>query len=170
MNILIRIDKLLIKLQEYILIFTSVGISLLIFSAAFVRYILESDFYGSEEIVMLLAFWLYFIGSALAERENSHISANMVNVFVKNERIKQFFAILKYTLSLAICLIVTYWSYEFIMRSFRLNPSTPVLRMPLVYTQIPVFISFALMNVYILLHLIQSITDATKKNRGEESC
>lgn len=170
MNILIRIDTLLIKLQEYILIFTSIAISLLIFTAAFVRYVLESDFYGSEEIVMLFAFWLYFIGSSLAERENSHISANMINVFVKNENVKKFFSILKYTLSLVICIIVTYWSYEFILRSFRLNPSTPVLRMPLVYTQLPVLISFVLMDIYIFLHLVQSIIGKNKASRGEELC
>lgn len=169
-NIIQKIDKFFVKLQEYILIISSVTICMLIFTAAFARYILKVDFYGSEEIIMLAAFWLYFIGSSLAEREDSHINADMVGVFIKNEKIKKIISILKYCISLAISITVTYWSYEYILRSLTLHPTTPVLKMPLIYTQIPVLISFILMDIYLFSHIIRVISNKNKTAGGKYPC
>ena len=43
------------------------------------------------------------------------------------------------------------------MRSVRLGPTTAVLKAPLVVMQVPILISFALMDVYIVYHLIKAI-------------
>ena len=84
-KLLKSIDNLTCKLQEYICIVTGVIVCFLIVVAAFMRYVLAKDFYGSEELILLTAFWLYFIGSSLAARDDTHINADMTSLFVKNE-------------------------------------------------------------------------------------
>ncbi len=163
MSLLKKIDTFFIKIQEYILLFSSVAICCLIFAAAFARYILQTDLYGSEEIIMLIAFWLYFIGSSLAERYDAHISADMVNIFVKNATAKKLLALLKFIISISVALIITKWSFDYVQRSFMLNPKSPVLKMPLVFTQLPILISFILMDIYIVRNFIELF----RKNESE---
>lgn len=151
------LDIVFIKLQEYIVIMTGIAICLLIAASAVMRYIFKLDFYGSEEYIMYTAFWLYFIGSALAAREDSHINADMIGSFAKSERVKRVFAVIRQAIGLIISVITTMWSFEYIMRSVRLGPTTAVLKAPLVLMQVPILISFALMDVYIVYHLIKAI-------------
>lgn len=151
------IDTVLVKIQEYIVIVTGIAICLLITAAAVMRYVFKMDFYGSEEYIMYVAFWLYFIGSSLAARDDSHINADMIGSFAKSDQTKRIFAVVRQAISLVISLITTAWAFQYIMRSVRLNPTTAVLKAPLVLMQVPILISFALMDVYIAYHLIKAI-------------
>ncbi len=162
-----RINKVLIGIQEYIMIFSSVLIAGMIFIGAVMRYILKTDFYGMEELLMIFAFWLYFIGSSVASYEDSHINAELLSAFIHNERIKGLLKIFKYFLSLLISLLTTKWCVEFIMWNLDKNPKTPVYGIPLLVPQSAILISFILMSIYILGHLVNSITEFKKLPSSE---
>lgn len=80
-KILKIVDKGVALLCDSIMMVAGTAVVLLIMAGAFLRYVLKIDFYGSEEIVLLFGYWLYFIGSIAAARNRSHLSADMVNVF-----------------------------------------------------------------------------------------
>ena len=42
------------------------------------RYCFKQNFYGSDEVIMLFAFWLYFMGAVYGSYENSHIKADLL--------------------------------------------------------------------------------------------
>ncbi len=157
------IDNFICKIQEYICIVTGVIVCLLIVAAAFMRYVLAKDFYGSEELILLTAFWLYFMGSSLAARDDTHINADMTSLFVKNEKIKEKIALIKYILSFLISILTTKWSFGYILWSMSLNPKTNVLKIPLTLSQIPILISFVLMDIYLFGYIIKTL----KKIKGE---
>lgn len=156
-KLLKSIDNLTCKLQEYICIITGVIVCFLIVVAAFMRYVLAKDFYGSEELILLTAFWLYFMGSSLAARDDTHINADMTSLFVKNEKMKQKIALVKYVLSFLISVLTTKWSFGYILWSMSLNPKTNVLKIPLTLSQIPILISFILMDIYLLGHIVKTL-------------
>ena len=160
------LDNILIKLQEYICIITGVAICLLIAAAALMRYVLKMDFYGSEEYIMYAAFWLYFIGSSLAAREDGHINADMIGSFAKSVKVKKVFTVIRQVISLVISVITTMWSYQYIMRSVRLGPTTAVLKAPLILMQLPILISFVLMDFYIVYYIVKAVKNLKESPEG----
>ena len=74
MKLLKKADQALNRVQNWILVITGTAITAMILVNAACRF-LQIDWFGSEELTMFVAFWLYFVGSACASREDTHISA-----------------------------------------------------------------------------------------------
>ena len=77
-----RFFKLLEKILRFVLIFTGIAIVLLVTYYVITRYLLGTNFSGFEELCILIVVWMYFFGAANASREQSHISADMLDLFV----------------------------------------------------------------------------------------
>ena len=132
-------------------------ITSLIVIAAIMRYILGVNFGGSEELVLFAAFWFYFTGSSLAYRDDSHINADMTSLLFKSEKAKKRMAVVKYAVSMVIAIVATAWAFQFVSWSFELWPTTPIYKLPLALSRLSIIISFILMSIYVLIHLIRSV-------------
>ena len=86
-----RIWKFMEKMMKWILILCGAFLVIVIAIAVFMRYIMHSTLFGSEEILALLAIWLYWIGGAYGSYEDSHISADMTNLLLRNERVRHVY-------------------------------------------------------------------------------
>jgi TRAP-type C4-dicarboxylate transport system permease small subunit len=154
-----KLNDMVLKVQEYIMAVFSIVIAFMILMSAVMRYVFHTDFYGMEEIVIILAFWLYFLGSAYAAHEDSHINADLLSSFATTKKSKNILAIIKYSLSLLVSLLTTYWCVGFIVWNIGMNPKSPVYSIPLVISQVSILVSFALMSIYILGHLLNSVKE-----------
>jgi TRAP-type C4-dicarboxylate transport system permease small subunit len=143
--------------QRYVVMISGAVVCLLITISALMRYVFSVDFYGAEEIIMLLAFWLYFMGASLATREDSHITADLISSLIKTPRRKTMLKALQHAVSLAISVTVAYWAYNYIAWSLARWPKTPVLKLPVLCLQFPILLFFILSSFYILGHLIDDI-------------
>ena len=56
--------KILKCLIEWLMIICSVGCSGVIVISTIMRYFLTKNWYGADEIILMFAFWLYFMGAA----------------------------------------------------------------------------------------------------------
>ena len=56
--------KLMEALMRWLLMISGVLLIVVITISVFMRYVLKSALFGSEEILALLAIWLYWIGGA----------------------------------------------------------------------------------------------------------
>lgn len=157
MEYLKKMDSFFCKMQEYICILSGVFIALTIICAAFMRYILKLNFGGSEELILFAAFWFYFMGSSLAFREDSHITADMSSLFFKNAKMQQRIRCVKYGISFVIALIALQWAFSFFIWSFDLWPTTAIYKLPVTISRLSILISFILMAVYLLIHTIRSV-------------
>src|SRR5699024_5984200 len=81
---------LLLHAQRTILIVCSLLLVIGLGATVVMRYILKIDLFGLEELLVIPAFWLYFIGASFGTYEKSHISAELVSVYVKNEKVKTY--------------------------------------------------------------------------------
>jgi len=144
------IDKGLQVIYDYIMMIAGSAVAILIMVGALMRYVLKIDFYGSEEIILIFGFWLYFIGSISAARSKSHLNANMVTIFTKNERIIAIAAIIKDLVSLAICTLAIVWCYRYWSWTFNLKPRTSVHKIPYYIQQFPMCLSFLMWGVYLV--------------------
>ena len=68
----------------YFIRFCGIALTCVIFAAVVMRYCFKLDFFGSEEIILLFAWWMYFLGGIGGSQEDSQIKADMVEVFCSN--------------------------------------------------------------------------------------
>ena len=165
-----KIDSIIEWIANWILVITGIAVCILIFSGAVLRYVFHTDFYGSEELILVAAFWLYFVGSAMAAKHETQIKAEMLDMFVKNKRVLGIASIIKNIINLIMSAVATVWSVQYVMWNITMNVKSNVFRFPVVYAVLPIAISFFLWTIYCIRDFINAIRKAQNNmdEMGEE--
>ncbi|NOI65825.1 TRAP transporter small permease subunit [Vibrio sp. 99-8-1] len=128
------------------------------------RYVLEIPVMGLDETLLYPTLWLYVLGAANASRENSHIRANVLDIFLHNEKHKTVLAIVGETISLIVCSWLIYWAWDFTKYSLRVWKESPTLYIPTFYVDIALLVGLVLMMFYTAIHLIKHIRSLSTSN------
>lgn len=170
-----RFDKVLIGVLSFVLTANSLLLTLIIVGAATTRYVLKINFYGYDEIAVLIAFWLYFIGAAYGSYNNTHVSADVVDAYMPEGTLKKVFAVLRHLITASVCGIFAYYGYSFFMFGFAgplgnytFQPKSMVWRIPLWTSYSAISVGLIFMEIYFIRNLILSIK-ALFSNRKEEA-
>lgn len=147
--------KYLLRTEKALIIFCSVITVLLIGASVFMRYILKKNFYGNEEIIILFAFWLYFLGGAYGSFENTHIKADIAQVYIKNKRVKDSVSLIASMVTVLVNIVFVKWSYEYVAWDFIKMPLTTGLKIPLIIPHAAILVGMALMLFYHTYYLIR---------------
>ena len=138
-------------LQQIVMVMTSVAIVLLILIQVTLRYFFMMPLMGVEELACLCGFWLYFTGAASGARERSHIKADLLNVFVKNERALYFIKALSSLALVVLAAIFFQWTAHYLSWSMKSWERSPALSVPMVYAQASLTINAFLMLFYFVI-------------------
>jgi TRAP-type C4-dicarboxylate transport system permease small subunit len=76
----------LLYFQKGFIIIAGCVVVVLIFIEVMLRYVFGSPLFGVEELVTLIAMWLYFLGASYGAYERSHIKAELVHLWFKTPR------------------------------------------------------------------------------------
>jgi len=120
----------------------------IVVSAVVMRYALELDFYGSEEILMIFAHWLYFIGAAQGSSENSHVEADFIQDWLGGTRTGATLAYVRDVIEIVVLLVLTYWAVLFIEFAVERWPVSSGWEIPLLVPQSAVLVGFILMTLH----------------------
>jgi len=157
MSTLKKLDGILEKCENGIVIVTGIVVCLIIFGNAILRYLFKLDFYGNEEIILFFAFWLYFTGSSIAAKKRTHINADMVSMFTKNIKIINSFHLIRDVINMLMTIIASVWSCQYVMWSASMGAKSPVFKLPMLISQIPIMLSFFIWTCYAVRDLYKSI-------------
>lgn len=156
-------DKIVINGFSFISFSTTVLLTLVICAAAFFRYILNGDLTGYEEWVKIFAFWLYFSAAAIGAYNRTHVSADLVQAYVPDGKFKDFLVFFKDLVTVGVCLLFTYYGYEFFMFGYAgplgtgiAIPKTSVWRLSLWIGYLSVFLGLIFMTYYFTRDLFMS--------------
>jgi len=130
------------------------------------RYVLEIPVMGLEESLLYPTLWLYVLGAVNASRENTHIRANVLEIFLKTPRQFTVLAILGEVLSLVIGCWLTYWAWDFTKYSWRVWKESPTLYIPTFYVDVSLVLGLVLMMAYTAWHLIGHIRELSAKEEN----
>jgi len=151
------------KIQKLLMILSSIGIVLLLAVIVLLRYVIKEDIQGIEELLLLPAFYLYFIGASYASYENSHISADMSNDFIKNQRVRYIVNLLALLITFVSSVFFFVWSFNQFYWSYTTKGATSIWGIPLYIVYSSVLVSFVLIVLYNLVHFVNRIRDWKKE-------
>jgi TRAP-type C4-dicarboxylate transport system permease small subunit len=150
--------KGLASIMRIILIVCGVCLIILVGMSVFLRYILDTTFVGTDDLIVLFSIWLYWMGGAYGRYEDSHISADLKSVLLKNEKARIIADFVVRLVTTIIAAIFAYWSItEFALWNIQAGTVTTGLRIPLLASNIVLTISFCLMFLYSIFYLLRSI-------------
>lgn len=162
----------LLRFQRWVMFLSCAAIIIGLFAEVVCRYILKTSIFGMNELVLIPAIWMYFIGASYAAHQGSHISANVLQVYLRSERAKAVLRLAIAIISIVLGVIFTYWASFYVLDSVRRGATTSIFDLPLVIPQSAVVVGFVLMVLYTSVDLVkaacdvrapQSITTAAKE-------
>lgn len=156
-------DRININVFSIICFTTSMLLMFLICVATFVRYVLKGDLYGYEEVVKLLAFWLYFMGASIGAFNRTHVSADIVNSYMPEGFLKRLMFFVKDLITVGVSLLFVWYGYDFFMFGFMgplgtgiAIPKTTIWRISLWTSYLAVFSGLIFMAYYFIRDLALS--------------
>lgn len=149
--------KALVHAHRFFLALFSFIVVVIITASVVMRYVLKTDLYGLEEIEILLAMWIYFIGGSYGSYERSHITADIMNVIIKNPKILHGISIFVTAVSLAVSIFFAVWGIQYWNLIFMIGGNTPGLKIPLPLQRMPLTIGFVLMVWFNLYHFVCAV-------------
>ena len=132
-------------------LFIIFGLSL----AVLLRYVLKIDLFGLEELLIIPIFCLYFFGATYGTFEKSHITADLLDTYIKNEKVLLWVRTFTNLVSIIASGIFAYWAVQYFMWSFNKLEKTSGWHIPLFVPHGIVMVGFILMTIYMLIHLYQ---------------
>lgn len=140
--------KILLRVVRFVMVSYSVISTACIIYSLTLRYIFQKNFYGSDEVILMFAFWLYFMGAVHGSYENSHIKADLLNVYIKNLRVKDVMGLIAQFLTIVVNAILLFWAWDYFLWGLNKMPLSTGLKIPLVIPQSAIFFSLLLMVFY----------------------
>lgn len=120
------------------------------------RYFLHLDLFAYEEWLLPIAFWLYFLGSAVGSYEDSQIRADVFESYFKSKRSIWLRQVALHLIELLITLAMTYWAWLMISNDLAMYPwwqKTIALKIPHFIPHLGIFLGVAFMASFSALHL-----------------
>lgn len=159
----------LVIVQRFILWAASFVVVVTITVSVFMRYVLKTDLYGLEEVIILLAMWIYFIGGAYGSYEGSHITAEIMSVIIKNKKVMHYIKLFIAIVSLLVSVFFAVWGMQYLDLVLMIGGRTPALHIPLLLQRLPLTICFILMVIYNIYHVINLLIGREPVLIGKET-
>ena len=160
-----------LKVEHFIVAICCVVMVALVFVTVIMRYIFEKSFMGMEELIMLVAFCIYFIGGALASRDEGQITADMMSLFIRNERRMNIIKALRNAVDGVLIAILTVFATQQMLFVLNQGSRTSALKLPVWIIYTIILIGLALMTIYTLCNgakYAYKVIHHKKNKEGEE--
>ncbi len=144
-------SKVVHFVEEWTIIISLALITSGTFYFVFMRYVMKKDFHGFEEIILIVTFWLYFVGAGYGSYRKVQIKAEVVDFVVKDERVKAAFKIVTLIIGAFVAAVLGYWSFQMMAWNYARGTFTPYFKISYVPAQIPLAIGYFMMAFYSLM-------------------
>ncbi|MFT5720740.1 MAG: TRAP-type C4-dicarboxylate transport system permease small subunit [Motiliproteus sp.] len=162
---LVRFEQLLNKVFRSLMILTCLSLAILMFTQVVMRYALDSPFSGIEEVSILLAVWVYFLGMGYATREREHIHGGIVSLVVKDQQKVAYIRFVGSIICMLAACVFGYFAYQYALKEITRGRVSTTLRWPRGIWSASMIVGFAMMIGYFLLETINEYRGLCKTAR-----
>jgi len=151
------IYKGIISVQRFVGLTVCICVPVLVVYQVFLRYVLHAPLMGIEEMEMFPIIWLYMIGGSIASEQRNHIECGILTLYIKKEKSMALFRCFKSFFSTGICAWLAYWGFWYFKYSLKLWKLSDIVRWPMFFAEVIIFVGFALMLFFGVIELIDHI-------------
>lgn len=144
---------------DVFIVFNIIAVTILVSTQVVMRYILRMPLMGIEELCYFPATWLYLGGAAKASSEKTQLVARVLEIFMKKHRSICLLRALAAVLSGGVLCWLTYWGYDLLRYSLRMDKLTDTLFIRWLYAEGMVFVCMALMLFYTAVECVEYIQE-----------
>lgn len=159
----------LLAAQRWIMFLSCALIIVGLFSEVVLRYAFGTSILGMNELIVIPALWMYFIGASYASQQRSHISANVLQVYLRGERARATLRLVIAVISLGLALVFTWWGMLYLVSSAERGGTSSVFGLPLLLSQSAVTCGFVLMTLYGVGDVVSALRDMRAAGGRPES-
>ena len=126
------------------------------FFVVIVRYGFEGDLFAYNEWLLMVCFWLFFMGGALGTYEGSHINADLLDYFTEDQRLRWLRKLVVTAIEVGVSVALVYWAVLMIYDEIESYPNwtvTPALKIPFLIPRGGILVGLLMMSFYSALHL-----------------
>lgn len=134
-----------------------IALSVLVFIQVLMRYVFRSPLMGIEELCYFPATWLYLFAAVYASSEKTQLYARVLEIFIKEKKKVYLLRAFAAVVTTAILMWLTYWGYDLLKYSLRVEKLTDTLFIRWTLAEGSVFVSFALMLFYTFVEIIDYV-------------
>ena len=175
-NIITKVNDGFCKVEKTITWITFAIMLALLLIQVFCRYLFEMPLAWAEELVRYTYIAVSFLGAAVALRERTHISIDIlpsiINSKVKDENKKRLINdglnLFADVVQLALFIVLTIWMAEYTIDLDVKNQITTANQWPMWLMSLPVTISCGLMAFHGLLSTLEDIIDIIKNEKARK--
>lgn len=154
---------LLRKVENFVMIVSTIVLVILVLTQVALRYIFKLPLMGVEELATMTGFWMYMLGSASGARERNHIRADLVYTVVKSEKAFRVIQSVVTFATVVLACIMTHWCWNYAQWSIKSWERSPALMIPMVFAQVSLLVSSALMSFYFFIEFLDNVRQAAGK-------
>ncbi|MDO4553030.1 MAG: TRAP transporter small permease subunit [Bacillota bacterium] len=147
------------KVLQWAILLTAIGITLIVFIETCFRVFDFLNFNAYEEILIIVAFWMYMLGAANGSYEKSQITADILEVMMKESIAKDIIRILRYVFTLVLSVWFCIWGWDLIMYAVGVGSVTPVFRIPMTVGFSSIFVGLLISLFYNAVYSFQGFKD-----------
>jgi TRAP-type C4-dicarboxylate transport system permease small subunit len=135
-----------------IIVVMGIGVTLIVAGACIFRFF-NINFNGYEEILVMVAFWLYMIGCTYGTCEKTQITADILIITLPDKLPKAILIVVRDLFTAILCGVMMVWAMNLFLWSVEMRTETPVFRLPVGIGQISIFVGLLLSLFYNLCYL-----------------
>lgn len=150
--------------EKFVISYTMLVISLLVFLQVLTRYVFEYSTPWLEELTRFLMIWMVLIGSSLAVKTNKHITIDMLDLLLKRDIARKLYQLFINTIGIIFSAFLIYYSFEVVMRTATYDQVSGAMRVPMYLVNG----SFLVGGILIFIHYIERIIGGSSQDeRGD---
>jgi len=135
------------------------------FFVVIVRYGFEGDLFAYNEWLLMICFWLFFMGGALGTYDGSHINADLLDYLTEDQRLRWLRKLVVTVIEVVVSIALVYWAVLMIYDEIESYPNwtvTPALKIPFLIPRVGILVGLLMMSFYSALHLYALIKTRTR--------
>jgi TRAP-type C4-dicarboxylate transport system permease small subunit len=136
---------------ERVLIFLSVSIAAVVFLQVVFRYLLRQPLFWSEELPRYLLIWMTFLGAALAQKHDAHMSITLVVNWL-SPRARRAVRVLGHLVMIGFLGVLVHSGG--LVTSITVHHRSTALQIPMAAVYVALPVGAALMAVYLALQIV----------------
>lgn len=144
------------------MVLCSIAIVLTIVTNVICRYVMHVTFNGYDEIVIILALWLYYVGGLYGSYEDCHIKADVLSIMITDESKLKLFDIIQKLITLVVSVVLAMWSLEYLKFCLKMGGETAILGIPMLVSRFALVFGYVMPVIYNVYHAILVFAERNK--------